>query len=111
MIVAYLTVEREFGRIGLDADIDTLAPMLIGTAHLLFAGRHDPPQLDAVHRVVSAVMGGCASRGAVTDRPIPRGRRRRGMTESLMPRRTARRHPGRLSWVPATGGGHLLLAA
>ena len=39
MIASYLTVERELGRIAADADVDTLAPMLIGAGHLLFAGR------------------------------------------------------------------------
>ena len=39
MIASYLSAERELGRIAADADVDTLAPMLIGTAHLLFAGR------------------------------------------------------------------------
>ena len=38
MLASYLTVERELGRITADADIDTLAPTLIGAAHLLFAG-------------------------------------------------------------------------
>lgn len=39
MIASYLTAERELGRIAPDADVDTLAPTLIGSAHLLFAGR------------------------------------------------------------------------
>jgi AcrR family transcriptional regulator len=39
MIASYLTIERELGRIAADADVDTLALMLIGTGHLLFAGR------------------------------------------------------------------------
>ncbi len=59
MIASYLTAERELGRIAADADVDTLAPMLIGTGHLLFAGREgDPPEAGAVDKVVTTVMGG-----------------------------------------------------
>ena len=39
MIAAYLTEERELGRIAADADVDALALSLIGAGHLLFAGR------------------------------------------------------------------------
>jgi AcrR family transcriptional regulator len=39
MIAAYLAAERELGRLPAGADVDTLALMLIGTAHMLFAGR------------------------------------------------------------------------
>ena len=41
MVASYLAAERDLGRIAEDADIDTLAPMLIGSGHLLFAGRDD----------------------------------------------------------------------
>ena len=59
MIAAYLTAERELGRIAADADVGTLAPMLIGTGHLLFAGREGtPPQAGAVHKVVTAAIAG-----------------------------------------------------
>lgn len=59
MIATYLAAERELGRIGSDADIDTLAPMLIGTGHLMFAGREAiPPEAGAVHRVVTTVVAG-----------------------------------------------------
>lgn len=37
MIASYLVAERELGRIAPDADIDTLAPTLVGAGHLLFA--------------------------------------------------------------------------
>lgn len=43
MIASYLTAERDLGRIAADADIDTLALTLIGTGHLLFAGREGTP--------------------------------------------------------------------
>lgn len=57
MIAAYLTAERELGRIAADADVDTLAAMLIGTAHLLFADRTGtPPDAPAVRKAVTAVI-------------------------------------------------------
>ena len=59
MIASYLAVERELGRIAADADIDTLAPTLIGAGHLLFADRKGtPPEPEAVHQMVTTVIGG-----------------------------------------------------
>jgi hypothetical protein len=59
MIASYLATERELGRIAADADVDTLAPTLIGTAHMLFAGREGtPPEAGAVHKVVTTVIAG-----------------------------------------------------
>lgn len=59
MIAAYLAAERDLGRVAADADIDALAPTLIGAAHLLFADRTGtPPESTAVHRVVATVMAG-----------------------------------------------------
>ena len=59
MIASYLTTERELGRIAADADVDTLALMLIGTGHLLFAGRAGtPPGAGAVGKVVATVIAG-----------------------------------------------------
>ena len=59
MIAIYLTAERELGRIAADADIDTLAPTLIGAGHLLFADRKGtPPEAEAVRRVVTTVIAG-----------------------------------------------------
>lgn len=59
MIAAYLTVERDRGRIAADADVDTLAPTLIGAGHLLFADREGtPPGAEAVHKVVTTVLAG-----------------------------------------------------
>ncbi|WP_329121735.1 TetR/AcrR family transcriptional regulator [Streptomyces sp. NBC_01465] len=58
MIASYLVAERELGRIDADAAIDTLAPTLIGAGHLLFADRSgDPPEADAVRKVVDTVVG------------------------------------------------------
>ncbi|MFF4401121.1 TetR/AcrR family transcriptional regulator [Streptomyces sp. NPDC001480] len=61
MIASYLTAERELGRIAADADVDTLAPTLVGAAHLLFADRKGtPPETDAVRKVVSTVLASAA---------------------------------------------------
>jgi AcrR family transcriptional regulator len=57
MIAGYLTAERDHGRIAPDADADTLAPTLIGAAHLLFTDRKDnPPEPAAVRKVVITVL-------------------------------------------------------
>ena len=57
MIAGYLTAERDHGRIAADADIDALAPTLIGAAHLLFTEHMgSPPEPAAVHRVVTTVL-------------------------------------------------------
>lgn len=59
MIADYLTAERELGRIAPDADVDTLALTLIGTGHLLFAGREDgSPEPAVVDRVVNGALAG-----------------------------------------------------
>jgi AcrR family transcriptional regulator len=59
MIASYLTAERELGRITADADVDTLAPTLIGAGHLLFADREGtPPEAGAVRKMVTTVMAG-----------------------------------------------------
>ncbi|GAB2838912.1 TetR/AcrR family transcriptional regulator [Lentzea nigeriaca] len=55
MIKDYLERERELGRVG-DLDADSVAPMLIGTGHLLFADRESPPQIDVVRRMVASVV-------------------------------------------------------
>jgi AcrR family transcriptional regulator len=57
MIEDYLGAERGLGRIAADADVGMLAPMLIGTAHLLFSDRKaGPPDAAAVRTVVSKVL-------------------------------------------------------
>jgi AcrR family transcriptional regulator len=59
MIAAYLTAERELGRISEHAEVDVLAPTLIGAAHLLFADRTaSPPQPAAISRMVTSVLAG-----------------------------------------------------
>jgi len=58
MIADYLTAERDLGRIPADAEVDMLAPTLIGAAHLLFADRKTtPPDADDVRRMVRTVIG------------------------------------------------------
>ncbi|MEU9230737.1 helix-turn-helix domain-containing protein [Streptomyces massasporeus] len=59
MIAAYLTAERESGRLAGDADIETLAPTLVGAGHLLFADRTTaPPQPDAIRKMVTIIIAG-----------------------------------------------------
>jgi hypothetical protein len=57
MIGSYLAAERDVGRVAANADIDTLAPTIIGAAHLLFTDREStPPDAGAVHRMVTTIM-------------------------------------------------------
>ena len=56
MVSTYLTAERDLGRVAAGADIATLAPMLIGSVHLLFTGSDGTPDDDAIARVVSAAL-------------------------------------------------------
>lgn len=59
MLAAYLAAERDSGRIAADADVNTLALMLIGSGHMLFAGQSGAlPDRDAVHEVVEAALVG-----------------------------------------------------
>jgi AcrR family transcriptional regulator len=59
MIASYLTLERDLGRLAPDPDVATLAPMLIGTGHVLFAGHETtPPRREAVDRAVRAAIAG-----------------------------------------------------
>ena len=57
MIASYLAAEQDLGRIAADADVDTLAPALMGAGHLLFAGRAGiPPETGAVRKMVTTVI-------------------------------------------------------
>ena len=57
MLVSYLAAERDLGRIAAGADVDTIALMLIGGGHLLFAGRDGiPPEAAEVDKVVTAAL-------------------------------------------------------
>jgi AcrR family transcriptional regulator len=59
MIASYLAAEQELGRIAADADVDMMAPMLIGTGHLVFAGRDGtPPEAAEIDRFVTTVIAG-----------------------------------------------------
>jgi AcrR family transcriptional regulator len=58
MVAAYLAAERDLGRLAADAEVDMLAPMLIGTVHLLWASADNtPPDAEAVRRVVTTALG------------------------------------------------------
>ncbi|WP_214411377.1 TetR/AcrR family transcriptional regulator [Sphaerisporangium fuscum] len=57
MVASYLTAERDLGRISADADIETLAPTLLGASHLLFADRKSTrPEPEAVQKIVTTVI-------------------------------------------------------
>ncbi len=57
MLVSYLAAERDLGRIAAGADVDTIALMLIGAGHLLFAGRDGiPAEAAEVEKVVAAAL-------------------------------------------------------
>ncbi|RDI34781.1 TetR/AcrR family transcriptional regulator [Lentzea flaviverrucosa] len=59
MVAGYLTAERDLGRIAADADVDVLAPTVIGAAHLQFTEHEDDPaKSEAVRKVVTAVLAG-----------------------------------------------------
>jgi AcrR family transcriptional regulator len=56
MVAGYLAAERDLGRVASGADVGTLAPTLIGAAHLLFTDADGTPGPAAVARVVAAVL-------------------------------------------------------
>lgn len=57
MIASYLDAERKRGRIASDAEVDMLAPTVIGAAHLLLADRlSGPPEDTAVDAMVTTVL-------------------------------------------------------
>ncbi len=60
LVAGYLTAERDLGRIAAGADIGTLAPTLIGAAHLLFTDADGAPEPAAVTKVVDTVLGAAA---------------------------------------------------
>ncbi|MGY2121123.1 TetR/AcrR family transcriptional regulator [Nocardia gipuzkoensis] len=62
-ICAYLTDERELGRIAADADLDSLTLSLVGGGHLLFTDRDSgPPTASAVEKFVAAVISDAVRR-------------------------------------------------
>ncbi|URM88852.1 TetR/AcrR family transcriptional regulator [Streptomyces sp. MRC013] len=61
----YLAAERDLGRLAPDADVDALAPALIGAGHLLYADRTGPaPTPEALGRTVAAVVAPWGPAGA-----------------------------------------------
>jgi AcrR family transcriptional regulator len=58
IIAGYLAAERELGRIDADADVDTIAFMLIGTVHLEAVGKDDgPPDATDIARILATMLG------------------------------------------------------
>jgi AcrR family transcriptional regulator len=59
LITGYLTEERELGRVAAGAEPTFLGPMLVGSAHLLYADRTGTrPTPDAVRKMVARVLSG-----------------------------------------------------
>ncbi|MFI6441340.1 TetR/AcrR family transcriptional regulator [Streptomyces sp. NPDC050759] len=56
MVAGYLAAERDLGRLPADADVDLLAPALIGAAHLLFADTEGATPGDGEVRGVVATV-------------------------------------------------------
>ncbi|WP_328477922.1 TetR/AcrR family transcriptional regulator [Actinoplanes sp. NBC_00393] len=64
MIGRYLAEERALGRLAANADVDTLAAVLIGSTHLLFADRTgDRPGPATVRHTVTTVLGAVLNPG------------------------------------------------
>jgi AcrR family transcriptional regulator len=55
-IARYLEAECELGRIAADADVESLALLLIGAGHMHFAGEEASVQIGAIDRIVAAAM-------------------------------------------------------
>jgi AcrR family transcriptional regulator len=61
MTASYLAAELELGRISDDADVETLARILIGTTHMLFVGGEGvAPGRESVEKIVGTVIAGFA---------------------------------------------------
>jgi AcrR family transcriptional regulator len=57
MIAAYLTAERGLGRISLETDVDMLAVLLVGGAHLITAGHEQtPPDPDDLRDLATSAI-------------------------------------------------------
>jgi AcrR family transcriptional regulator len=64
-IAAYLTAERDLGRIAADADIDSLTLSLVGGGHLLFADRDSaPPSTATITKFVTTALADALRRRA-----------------------------------------------
>jgi AcrR family transcriptional regulator len=56
MVAGYLAAERDLGRVAARADVGTLAPTLIGAAHLLFTDADGTPEPATIARMVTTVL-------------------------------------------------------
>ena len=63
MVADYLRAERDLGRVLADADIESLAPNLVGAAHLHFVDYDPaPPRDEDVRHFVRTMLGGVVAR-------------------------------------------------
>jgi len=56
LVSGYLTVERDLGRLAPGADVATLAPALVGAAHLAFTEADGNPAPATVAKIVTAMV-------------------------------------------------------
>lgn len=56
LLAGYLTAERGLGRLAIDADVDSMALVLVGAAHLLAAGS-GPVAPEDLRTVVEGIVG------------------------------------------------------
>ncbi|GAA2509245.1 TetR/AcrR family transcriptional regulator [Winogradskya humida] len=64
MLAGYLGAERDLGRIAPGADVEMVALTLIGSGHLLFAGRDGtPPDADEVLKMVNSAIAAARPAG------------------------------------------------
>ncbi len=72
MIAAYLTAERGLGRVAGEADVDNLAIMLVGGAHLLGAGRDgDPLDPDDLRDLLGIALDSTTREATPDEPPTP----------------------------------------
>jgi AcrR family transcriptional regulator len=58
MVISYLALERDLGRIAAGADIASMALTLVGAGHLQFADREaaGPPRVEAIEKIIKTVL-------------------------------------------------------
>ncbi|GAA0455809.1 TetR family transcriptional regulator [Paractinoplanes deccanensis] len=70
MLASYLKAEQSTARVAQDADVDTLALTMIGTAHLVFAGHEGtPPDPADVDRLITSVLSAALRDDEAAARP------------------------------------------
>ncbi len=55
-VANYLAAEQDLGRVVSEADVQVLAPTVIGAAQLLFTERHGQPSVEDVNHAVTSIL-------------------------------------------------------